>query len=71
MIVSELMAILSELPGDMEVLVNHERTKIASPELFVKTASDTPSLMIVPANTTAFEDATERYYWRRIHPTGE
>lgn len=64
--VSELKTILDTLPGDIEIVVNHERVKLASPELFLATVSDTPSLVIVPSATAAFEDAQERYYWRHI-----
>jgi hypothetical protein len=66
MTVLELKAILAALPADMEVLVNHERTKLAPPELFLSTVSDTPFLAIVPTTTAAFEDAVERYYWKHL-----
>jgi hypothetical protein len=66
MTVSELKAILAALPADMEVLVNHERVKLASPELFLATVADPSILMIVPAATIAFEDAQERYYWKHL-----
>lgn len=68
MTVSELMAILTKLDGDTEVFTIHERVKIASPELFLayKTISELPDLVIVPAKTSAFEDATERDYWLHV-----
>lgn len=66
--VSELKTILDTLPGDMEIVVNHERVKLASPELFLayKTVSEMPELVIIPSGTIALEDAQARNYWRHI-----
>lgn len=70
MTVSELRAILNTLPDDMRILVNHERIKLHAPELFVSRGDDesTPFLMIVPAWTVTFQDASETPHWRRIQP---
>jgi hypothetical protein len=68
MTVSELKAMLDELPSDMEILVNHERVKLAAPELFLayKYVSVMPELVIVAAGTSALEDAQTRDYWRHL-----
>lgn len=70
MIVSELMAMLSQLPGDTIVLVNHERIKLHPPELFASRGDDEnpPFLMIVPALTVTFTYASECLHWRHIQP---
>lgn len=68
MIVSELMAILAKLDGDIGVLVNHERFRLHTPELFVASGNDdyAPYLIIVPAETVTYQYAIETTHWRHI-----
>lgn len=68
MTVAELKAILDTLPDDIEILVNHERVKLASPELFLayKTVSEMPDLVVIPTGTSALEDAQTRNYWQHL-----
>lgn len=66
--VAELKAILDTLPDDMAILVNHERFRLHTPELFVMDGDEdySPYLVIVPAETATHQDAIEKPHWRHI-----
>jgi hypothetical protein len=69
MTVSELKAILDQLPDDTEVFVNHERFRFREPVLFFSESDDllnAPMVVVIPSETPAINDAQERPWYRHL-----